>query len=168
MLYSSEELTGQENQSQKSVFVLEYFDHNNHKTFQVAPAELEALLIAHPKIADAAVIGVPDLEAGELPKAYVVAKDEITADEIIAYVAENVAPVKKLKGGVEFIDEIPKSASGKILRRELKARGQKKGETESVLKSNYPDVEIPDDVSWPEFLFRKFDKYGSKEAIVSP
>ena len=90
--------------------------------FQVPPAELEALLISHPDIEDAAVIGVPNLEAGELPMAFVVRKANTTLKErdVEIFVDENVAAYKKLRGGVQFIDEIPKSLSGKILRRELK------------------------------------------------
>jgi acyl-CoA synthetase (AMP-forming)/AMP-acid ligase II len=89
-----------------------------YKGFQVPPAELEAILLSHPSIADAAVIPVPDEEAGEIPKAYVVKKNGVSEDEIMSYVAERVAPHKKIRR-VEFIDEIPKSASGKILRRVL-------------------------------------------------
>jgi acyl-CoA synthetase (AMP-forming)/AMP-acid ligase II len=89
-----------------------------YKGFQVPPAELEAILLSHPSIADAAVIPVADEEAGEIPKAYVVKKQEIGVDEIMSFVAERVAPHKKIRL-VEFIDEIPKSASGKILRRVL-------------------------------------------------
>ena len=89
-----------------------------YKGFQVPPAELEAVLVSHPSVADAAVIGVPDQEAGEVPKAYVVLKGEATADELMAYVAKRVAPYKKIRL-VEVIDQIPKSASGKILRRVL-------------------------------------------------
>ena len=85
---------------------------------QVAPAELEAVLLANPAIADAAVIPVPDESAGELPKAFVVLKGETTPDEIMAFVAERVAPHKKVRI-VEIVDTIPKSASGKILRRVL-------------------------------------------------
>ncbi|TDZ37478.1 putative acyl-coenzyme A synthetase [Colletotrichum spinosum] len=92
-----------------------------YKGFQVAPAELEALLVTHPKIQDAAVIGV-DGEGTELPRAYVVAdKSKITADEIAQWVAGQVASYKKLRGGVVFIDAIPKSPSGKLLRKELRA-----------------------------------------------
>ena len=94
-----------------------------YKGFQVPPAELEALLIAHPKVADVAVIGVPDVEAGELPKAFVVAQpgSGLTEEEVKAHVAGHVANYKHLRL-VEFTDEIPKSSSGKILRRVLRDR----------------------------------------------
>jgi acyl-CoA synthetase (AMP-forming)/AMP-acid ligase II len=92
-----------------------------YKGFQVPPAELEALLVAHPKVADVAVIGVPDVEAGELPKAFIVPQPgaELTEDEVKAYVAEHLASYKHIRM-VEFTDEIPKSPSGKILRRMLR------------------------------------------------
>jgi 4-coumarate--CoA ligase len=92
-----------------------------YKGFQVPPAELEALLIAHPKVADVAVIGIADEEAGELPKAFVVpqAGADLTAEELQSYVAEHVASYKKIRL-VEFVEEIPKSPSGKILRRMLR------------------------------------------------
>ncbi|MGI9623716.1 MAG: AMP-binding protein [Acidimicrobiales bacterium] len=95
-----------------------------YKGFQVPPAELEALIITHAAVADVAVIGVPDEEAGELPKAFVVLKpgEEATADQIMEFVAEDVAGYKKIRL-VEFIDEIPKSPSGKILRRFLRDQG---------------------------------------------
>jgi acyl-coenzyme A synthetase/AMP-(fatty) acid ligase len=92
-----------------------------YKGFQVAPAELEALLLSHPAVADAAVIPSPDEEAGEVPKAFVVLRSEATADELMAFVAARVAPYKKVRR-LEFIDQIPKSASGKILRRVLVER----------------------------------------------
>jgi len=97
-----------------------------YKGFQVPPAELEALLITHPNIDDVAVIGVPDIEAGELPKAFVVRRGNVTADEIMDFVAKKVQPQKKLRGGVEFVDQIPKSASGKILRRMLRKQEKAK------------------------------------------
>jgi acyl-CoA synthetase (AMP-forming)/AMP-acid ligase II len=89
-----------------------------YKGFQVAPAELEALLLSHPAVADVAVVPSPDEEAGEVPKAFVVRKADVTADELIAWVAERVSPHKKVRR-LEFIDAIPKSLSGKILRRML-------------------------------------------------
>ncbi len=93
-----------------------------YKGFQVPPAELEAILINHPGVADCAVIGVPDEEAGEIPKGFVVVSDEeVTDDELMAFVAEKVSPQKKLRQ-IERIEAIPKSASGKILRRELAGR----------------------------------------------
>lgn len=93
-----------------------------YKAFQVPPAEIEALLLTHPKIKDAAVIGKPDESAGELPLAFVVkqAGVELTADEVIKFVADNASPAKRLRGGVRFIDDIPKNPSGKILRRLLR------------------------------------------------
>src|SRR6202022_3161058 len=92
-----------------------------YKGYQVPPAELEALLLSHPSIADAAVIGVKDDEGEELPKAFVVKQSgaELTEDEVIAFVAGQVAPYKKVRQ-VEFIEAIPKSASGKILRKDLR------------------------------------------------
>jgi 4-coumarate--CoA ligase len=95
-----------------------------YKGFQVPPAELEALIVAHPKVADVAVIGIPDEEAGELPKAFVVPQPgaDLTVEELQAHVAEHVAGYKKIRL-VEFVDEIPKSPSGKILRRFLRDQG---------------------------------------------
>jgi acyl-CoA synthetase (AMP-forming)/AMP-acid ligase II len=94
-----------------------------YKGFQVPPAELEALLLAHPAVADAAVIGLPDDEAGEIPVAFVVLKPGQQADAaaIQAHVASQVAHYKQLRR-VEFISAIPKSASGKILRRVLREK----------------------------------------------
>lgn len=94
-----------------------------YKGLQVAPAELEALLVTHPAVLDAAVIRRADEEAGEVPKAFVVLKaDEASratrAEAIMGWVAERVAPHKRIRH-LEFIDQIPKSASGKILRRVL-------------------------------------------------
>jgi len=90
-----------------------------YKGFQVAPAELEALLLTHPKVADVAVIGVADEEGGEAPKAFVVSKEPVSAEEIMEFVAARVAPHKKVRR-VEFVEQIPKSATGKILRRVLR------------------------------------------------
>jgi 4-coumarate--CoA ligase len=92
-----------------------------YKGFQVPPAELEALLITHPAVADVAVIGVPDDEAGELPKAFIVLKPgaEASAADLQEFVKGKVASYKQVRQ-VAFVDEIPKSASGKILRRMLR------------------------------------------------
>lgn len=92
-----------------------------YKGYQVPPAELEALLLTHPQIADAAVIGVLDDEGEEVPKAFVVLQDGATLSEadVIAFVAERVSPHKKVRK-VAFISTVPKSAAGKILRKDLR------------------------------------------------
>ncbi|MEV1067049.1 AMP-binding protein [Streptomyces sp. NPDC050263] len=94
-----------------------------YKGYQVAPAELEAILVSHPGIADAAVIGVTDEEGGEVPKAFVVRAPgaSVSADEVTDHVSGQVAPYKRIRR-VEFIEEVPKAASGKILRRLLRER----------------------------------------------
>ena len=101
-----------------------------YKGFQVPPAELEGLLASHPKINDVAVIGIyRDDLASEVPLAYVVPKQGVQAGpelekEIVEWLTTKVASHKRLRGGVKFVDEIPKSASGKILRRVLKVKYQ--------------------------------------------
>ena len=86
---------------------------------QVAPAELEGLLLSHPAVADAAVIPSPDEEAGEVPKAFVVLRAPIAPAELMDWVAGCVAPHKKIRR-MAVVDAIPKSPSGKILRRILR------------------------------------------------
>lgn len=96
-----------------------------YKGLQVAPAELEALLVSHPKIADAAVIGIQDdSRATEVPMAFIVSRGayKITAEEVQAFVRNNLANHKHLRGGVVLVDDIPKSASGKILKKILRQR----------------------------------------------
>ncbi len=101
-----------------------------YKGFQVPPAELEGLLASHPKINDVAVVGVyHEHQATEVPRAYVVPAQGVeggkkTEEEIVRWLEAKVASHKRLRGGVRFIDEVPKSASGKILRRLLKAKVQ--------------------------------------------
>ncbi|MGW3263731.1 4-coumarate--CoA ligase family protein [Streptomyces sp. NPDC001056] len=95
-----------------------------YKGFQVAPAELEALLLAHPGIADAAVIGTYDEDGNEVPHAFVVRRsegDEPTETDVLLHVAERVAPYKRVRR-VTFTDSVPRAASGKILRRQLRER----------------------------------------------
>jgi len=99
-----------------------------YKGFQVAPAELEAILLTHPAVADAAVIPCKDDEAGEVPKAFVVVKTETSPAAIMDFVAARVSPHKKIRA-VEFIDQIPKSLSGKILRRVLIEKERNKTQT---------------------------------------
>lgn len=113
-----------------------YYDENNQfyitdrlkelikvKGFQVAPAELEELLRSHPKVADAAVIGIPHDTLGEMPKGFIVSKSNVTVSEkeILDFVKDKVAVYKRL-GSVMIIDSIPKNATGKIMRRELKQK----------------------------------------------
>ena len=90
------------------------------KGFQVPPAELEALLLTHPSVADAAVIGRPDERSGELPAAYVVGRGAVDGNAIKAWVAERVVEYKQL-ADVVLCEVIPKNPSGKILRRVLRA-----------------------------------------------
>ena len=90
-----------------------------YKGYQVAPAELEAVLLTHPAVLDAAVVGVPHTEGGEAPKAFAVTAEPVTAEELMAFVAGRVAPYKKVRE-VEFVEQIPRSPTGKILRRLLK------------------------------------------------
>lgn len=92
------------------------------KGFQVAPAELEGVLRTHPQVLDAAVIGIPHAQHGEVPLAFIVRKPEakVTGVEIQDFVAGQVASYKRLDGGVRFTESIPKNQTGKILRRELK------------------------------------------------
>lgn len=95
------------------------------KGLQVAPAELEAALLDHRDVADTAVIGVPDERAGELPYAFIVlhegvAKSKEVREDILRSIEKTKANFKWIKGGMEFLDVIPKSASGKILRKDLR------------------------------------------------
>jgi long-chain acyl-CoA synthetase len=98
-----------------------------YKGYQVAPAELEAVLFEHPAVLDAAVVPKPHLEGGEIPKAFVVLREGFQAspEELMAFVAERVAPYKKIRE-VEYLTEIPKTASGKTLRRDLIERERAK------------------------------------------
>jgi acyl-CoA synthetase (AMP-forming)/AMP-acid ligase II len=94
-----------------------------YRGFQVPPAELEALLVQHPDVMDAAVVPAPDANAGEVPKAFVVLVPGagVTEGQLMSYISEHVPSYKKVRR-VEFIDEIPRSLSGKILRRVLVER----------------------------------------------
>ncbi|KAG5308557.1 LUCI monooxygenase, partial [Pseudoatta argentina] len=95
-----------------------------YKGYQVPPAELEAILLTFPGVQDAAVIGVPNDKTGELPMAFIVKEENsnICEKDIIQYVNERVSNPKRLRGGIRFVDSIPKTPSGKILRRVLRDR----------------------------------------------
>jgi acyl-coenzyme A synthetase/AMP-(fatty) acid ligase len=88
----------------------------------VAPAELEEILRSHPDIDDAAVVGVPDKRAGEVPRAFIFPRrPDISEEDVKKFVEAKVSEYKQLKGGVQFLTAITKSPSGKILRRQLKS-----------------------------------------------
>jgi 4-coumarate--CoA ligase len=112
--------------------------------FQVAPAELEGLLLLHPKVSAAAVIGIYDKsQATELPRAYVEIKggrqskeqEDALAKEITDFVKSQTSPQKYLRGGVRFLDKVPASPSGKLLRKDLRALVKKEEEAESKPKA---------------------------------
>jgi len=110
-----------------------------YKGFQVPPAELEAKLLEHPAVADVAVIGIPDAYSGELPKAFIVKKegeDRLGAEEISEWLNAKVSPSKRLRGGVQFVEAIPKTPSGKILRRLVRELHKE----ESTLSAHRPTV----------------------------
>ncbi|XP_066145107.1 luciferin 4-monooxygenase-like isoform X2 [Euwallacea fornicatus] len=98
-----------------------------YKGFQVAPAEVEGLLLTHPSIRDAAVVGLPDEDAGELPLAFVVKREgkEVSEEEVKKFVADTLSHQKQLRGGVIFLKEIPRNPTGKILRRVLREQAKK-------------------------------------------
>uniref|UniRef100_A0A0N7ZCZ2 AMP-binding enzyme C-terminal domain-containing protein n=1 Tax=Scylla olivacea TaxID=85551 RepID=A0A0N7ZCZ2_SCYOL len=91
------------------------------KGHQVSPSEVEGELRALPGVMDAGVVGVADERAGEVPRAFVVRGDpNLTKEQVEAFIASRLAPHKHLKGGVVFVEELPKSPAGKLLRRLLK------------------------------------------------
>jgi acyl-CoA synthetase (AMP-forming)/AMP-acid ligase II len=102
-----------------------------YKGFQVAPAELEGILVTHPAVADAAVVPSPDPAAGEVPKAFVVLAGPATPAELLDWLSERVAAYKRVRR-IEIIDQIPKSPSGKVLRRLLVERDRGRTEDETV------------------------------------
>lgn len=97
-----------------------------YKGLQIAPAELENHLITHPDILEAAVVGMPGEGGSDLPRAYVVLRKvgALSEEDVKDFVKKNFADYKQLRGGVRFIDELPKNAVGKILRRELRDRAK--------------------------------------------
>ncbi|XP_033755252.1 probable 4-coumarate--CoA ligase 1 [Pecten maximus] len=110
-----------------------YFDSDGHyfvvdrlkdiikyKGYQISPTYLESILTSHPAVMEAAIVGIPCDEMGEVPRAYVVKKSSVSAEELIKLVNDQVSPFKRLRGGLEFVKEIPKLPSGKTLRRKMK------------------------------------------------
>ncbi|EZF78313.1 hypothetical protein H105_00704 [Trichophyton soudanense CBS 452.61] len=100
---------------------------------QVAPTELEGVLLEHPSVADAAVIGITR-DGEEYPRAYITLKDgaKAAAKAIIDYMKQNVAPTKRITGGVVFVKDIPKNPSGKVLRRVLRERAAQELQSERL------------------------------------
>ncbi|KKZ63402.1 hypothetical protein EMCG_02289 [[Emmonsia] crescens] len=99
-----------------------------YKGLQVAPAEIESLLITHPDIKEAAVCGIPSPEdpGSDIPRAYIVADPARISEQAVKdFIKDRLSPYKQLRGGVVFVDELPKNAVGKLLRRELKERAKK-------------------------------------------
>lgn len=107
-----------------------------YKGLQIAPAELEGVLDSHPSVLEAAVIGIPDPSEGassggaahsEIPRAYVIRRQDtkVTEVELQDFIKGKLAPYKQLRGGVVFVDELPKNGVNKLLRRELKDRAMK-------------------------------------------
>ncbi|KAM3955051.1 luciferin 4-monooxygenase-like [Aphomia sociella] len=94
-----------------------------YKSIQVAPAEIEAMLLQHEAVRDAGVVGVPHSEAGEVPLAFVVFQPgkTVTEKELQDFIEQRLSNPKRLRGGVRFLAEIPRNPSGKILRRNLRA-----------------------------------------------
>ena len=91
------------------------------KGYQVAPTELEDVIRTAPGVVDVAVIGVPDHKAGELPKAFIVrASEDVKEDDINQFLEDKIAKYKKLSGGIIFLKELPKSPTGKVLRKDLR------------------------------------------------
>ncbi|XP_026319421.1 4-coumarate--CoA ligase 1-like [Hyposmocoma kahamanoa] len=93
-----------------------------YKTWQVSPSELEAILLQHPAVKDAGVIGIPDTLTGEIPTAFIVKQvgASVMENDVVEFVKSKVSPWKQLRGGVRFVQEIPKNPSGKIMRRKLR------------------------------------------------
>lgn len=95
-------------------------------SFQVAPAELEEIIRDFPNVSEAAVIGIPHDQHGEVPRAYIVPQkgQKVDSEKLVSFVKDKVAPYKQISGGICIVDSIPKNPSGKILRRELKLQYQ--------------------------------------------
>ncbi|XP_071080194.1 probable 4-coumarate--CoA ligase 1 [Haliotis cracherodii] len=102
------------------------------KGYQISPCHLENIILSHPDVEDAAVVGIPTADVGEVPRAFVVAKPSVTEKELTGLVADHVAPYRQIRGGVEFIENIPRNPSGKILRRLLRDRNMSRQERGKV------------------------------------
>ncbi|KAG1687955.1 putative 4-coumarate--CoA ligase 3 [Nymphon striatum] len=162
-----------------------------YRGLQISPSEIESVILSHSSVRDAGVIGLPDDESGEVPLAFVVLKpgmEYTDADSIITHVNQKVAVYKRLRGGVEIVKEIPRNASGKILRRKLKEMLQLilqptidnlKSETTTSNQKRY-NIEIKNNilfnkwdisnipvVSFGEYMMEHLVKYGDKDCIVN-
>ncbi|CAD6194398.1 unnamed protein product [Caenorhabditis auriculariae] len=116
---------------------------------QVPPAEIEEVLMEHPKIKDAAVIGVPDPTSGDMPKAFIVKKETMLANEVNVFVQQKLSSNKWLTGGVQFVDAIPRLPSGKIARRRLNDLNNPSGSSESSQMNSQMNSQVMAAVTFP-------------------
>lgn len=87
---------------------------------KVSPTEIEDELLKHPSVTECSVVGVPDQKTGEAPKAFVILKEKATVDDLQKFLAPRLSKHKQLRGGITFVESLPKSESGKVLRKVLR------------------------------------------------
>lgn len=147
---------------------------------QVPLDELQSVLLSHAEVEDAFVIYMTNEEQDtEQVKAIVVRKGDINEHELTSFITQNLPSIKQINKKIQFhfVEKIPKDSSGKVVSQELEERelngnirmnGKKKSQDDNnIVRSKYPDVKIPDDMSWSEFIMQHFEEYGNKRALVS-
>lgn len=123
------------------------------KGLQVAPSELEEIIMGHPGVGDVGVIGVPNERAGEVPMAYIVPRQkDLSADDIHSFLEDRVARHKKLVGGIRFVQELPKNATGKLMRRQLQKMAEeeewKRTPADGDVQTKNLHYELTDKPTW--------------------